>query len=972
MSLNCRSLTARWDDFKNLFNEINSDRSQLDIIGLSEIFNVNQAFHLPGYQQFIFKNRPDNDDNHGGVGFFIKEGISYSVRTDLSIFIPHVIESLFIEICLNGKPTVFGILYRPNTAPRANIEVFSENLFSILENVNQKHQPVFLMGDFNIDLMKLNIHTKTNSFLENIVSNGLIPLITKPTRITEYSATLIDHMYTSYPDQILSSGILITDISDHFATFCKIGKHKQKPARTIKLVRDFSSSKINMFQCLLKQTDFSEVYKCTCPDEAYNHFLNIYQTAFEQIFPPRQVNYSKRYIKKEPWFTKGLMVSSRTKNKLYKLKLKNPTDINIANYKNYCKAYNKLKRSAKSNYYTNSLHEYKNDLKNTWKILNEALQRTSNTSALPDSFTVNNLLEKDPYKIADGFNSFFTNVAINLNNQLPHSDIDPINYIAKHEPNSFFIDPITPHDILSASNQLKPKLTQGFDNISTKLTKQTINEIKYPLTHIFNLSFSLGRVPKNLKLAKVIPVFKKGDAQLFTNYRPISILPAFSKLMEKIMYSKLLKFLNNKNLLNKHQYGFRPKHSTIHPVLQFLKSITESNDKSTKDFTLAIFLDLSKAFDTISHNILLKKMEKYGIRGICNQWFSSYLQNRSQFVEYNHIKSNVMHISYGVPQGSILGPLLFLIYINDLPQSSVLNILSFADDTTVYTSGSNLNQVFHAVNNDIMHIQQWLVSNKLYLNVDKTKYMLFSPNHKLTKPNNLNITINNSPITYVSSKDKNVPEYIQFLGITLDDKLSWNKHISMLCSKLSKSLYTLNKVKNILPKTSLRTLYFTLIHSQINYGILAWGNSPSITRISKLQKRALRIISRANFRSHTDPLFISNNILKVSDMYRLQCNLFAFDYHTHRLPISFDNFYQHPPRHSMNTRQIKSLYTNKPRTSFSKNLPYQNIASIWNSADKNIKLITSRNNLKRHFKSKCLNGYETIVHCNNSHCTDCR
>ena len=259
--------------------------------------------------------------------------------------------------------------------------------------------------------------------------------------------------------------------------------------------------------------------------------------------------------------------------------------------------------------------------------------------------------------------------------------------------------------MINTTSKLKTKTSSGHDKISTKLLKETINNIAEPITHIINKSFLTGVVPNNMKIAKVVPIYKASDNNLLKNYRPISLLTSFSKLLEKIMYDKVISFLTSNEVLYQHQYGFRSKHSTIHPIMHFLNHCTSSANKQNSEYTLAVFCDLSKAFDVINHRILLHKLNNCGIRGIVNTWFEHYLFEKTQFVEFGGERSSTQNIQCGVPQGSILGPLLYLIYVNDICNSCNSNILSFADDTTVYVSDSDIHKAYLNANEEINNVR---------------------------------------------------------------------------------------------------------------------------------------------------------------------------------------------------------------------------------------------------------------------------
>ena len=474
-----------------------------------------------------------------------------------------------------------------------------------------------------------------------------------------------------------------------------------------------------------------------------------------------------------------------------------------------------------------------------------------------------------------------------------------------------------------------------------------------------------------MKLAKVIPIFKSGDPHIFGNYRPISLLPSFSKILEKTVSQKLMDYLNSQKLLYKDQYGFRSKHSTYHPILNLLNQITTENDKPTKNYTVSVFIDLSKAFDTISHKLLLKKLERLGIRGTANLWFKNYLSDRKQYMDIDDIKSDFESIACGVPQGSILGPILFLIYVNDISRCTSCHVLSFADDTTISLSGTNIVDLYNTMNQELEHINQWFQSNKLCLNVKKTKHIVFRPvNSKI--PNDMNIVINNQTIDRISNESNE--KCFKFLGLHMDEHLSWKFHISKVCKKIASANYVINKVKNIIPYSSLKTLYSTLVHSHISYGLLLWGSSISINQLYIMQKRTLRIIHKKPYRYHTAPLFKLAEILNIHDLYTFQVLVFMhkLKFDNWEIPESLRSLPYFNVRHQRHTRNVNSANCKTPRTTFSSLLPYHKFPRIWNDLGPDLNDIPSPRLFKKAVKSTFLDKYPININCMNLHCRQCQ
>jgi hypothetical protein len=295
--------------------------------------------------------------------------------------------------------------------------------------------------------------------------------------------------------------------------------------------------------------------------------------------------------------------------------------------------------------------------------------------------------------------------------------------------------PIVETEIIKIVNKFNQNKSAGHDNIDTFIIKRVATEIAKPLTSIFNLSIATGIVPQKLKIAKVIPIFKKNDPELFSNYRPVSVLPCFSKILERLIFNRCITYIDRHRILNDKQFGFRSNHSTSMAIIQLVDTIYNAVEKN--ETTIGIFLDLSKAFDTIDHKILIHKLELYGFRGIVLDWFKDYLYNRKQYVYYNSCDSELKDIICGVPQGSILGPLLFILYVNDIINTSnVLDVILFADDTTILYSNKDIRSKFGLINNELKEVSNWFRANKLSVNATKTNYMVLGTPHMTSKNKN--------------------------------------------------------------------------------------------------------------------------------------------------------------------------------------------------------------------------------------------
>ena len=572
-----------------------------------------------------------------------------------------------------------------------------------------------------------------------------------------------------------------------------------------------------------------------------------------------------------PWLTKDLIKMISKKSRLYKQYMRKRTTLNKTKYKTLNNKLNKLLRSAKRNYYSNQLEKEKKNIKNTWKILNNVLNKNHKKSCNTE-FNLNGQTTNNPNQIPEHFNDFFINIGPNQVSQIPDTNTHFSTYLSKSTDNTMFFNPITENEVLEVIKNLDAKKSTGHDGFSILIIKKLAAELSVPLTVIFNMSIKDGTVPDELKIARVVPIHKKESKNNFTNYRPISILPGFSKILERLVFNRCISFLNKHDILFENQFGFRPKHSTNMAIIKLVDKIV--NAANNNEITAGIFLDLSKAFDTIKHDILLDKMAHYGFRGIVLDWFKSYLTNRKQFVEYNIRKSTIRLINSGMPQGSILGPLGFIIYVNDIPNSVPdLSLILFADDTSAFTSHKDLSTLNNIMNNGLSKLNTWFKSNKLSLNLKKTNYMLLGTRNKTNQSKDkFKLSIDDTEVKEVST--------FKFLGITVDQNLTWKNHVDDLAKKCSRSIGILHKVKQFLPESALLSLYYTLFLSHINYGITAWSSANSVDkdRLHVLQKRALRAVNNSEYRSHSNPLFIKYNQLKISDLCNHNIGIFMYKY----------------------------------------------------------------------------------------------
>ena len=740
---------------------LSSINHNFKIIGLTETWLNNMSpinmYHLDGYQ-FHCNNRVNK--RGGGTGIYVNNSVQYSIRNDLTVTNEYF-ESIFLE--LNDSPmskkTIVGVIYRP---PGHDVETFLFNFRVFLNKIKLNSCNCFIMGDFNLDLIQIGSNTKVDSFMDMLLSFYMQPIIDSPTRITETTATLLDNIFTN-ANTLDNSGILLSDISDHlpvFAIFPFYNDVKKRSSFTF-LRRDINEVNLNLFVIELRNIQWERHVGHGNVDSKYNNFLRIFKVKYEKCFPLKTV--CIKNSNKTPWMTKELQKLCRKKSTLYKKYLKNKTvyEDKFKKFRNYVT----LKiRQVKRKHYKSKFDKVKNNIKSTWKVIDSLINKNKNKNCNIETLDIEGRIIENKEEIVNVFNDFFVNIGLNLQDSNEEVDTNFFKqYLKCQNNNSIFLNPVTKNEIIKIVENMKNDTSPGIDNIDIKVVKYVITLISEPISFIFNECLLDGSFPMNMKIARVTPIYKKGSKNDVNNYRPISVLRIFSKILEKCIYNRLIYFINRYNILLKNQYGFRQGHSTSTAILNLINNINKAIDN--KEYAITVFIDLTKAFDVIDHSILLYKLNHYGIRGKPLQLLLSYLTDRKQLTSINGVQSQLKTIKCGVPQGSILGPLLFLIYINDLPHSTQdSSYILFADDTSVFCKGNDLQTLFNLVNLQLEKISNWMKVNKLILNVDKTNYIIFGTR---------NITNFNCDLYYRNDKINRVSS-TKFLGVHLDEKLSWN------------------------------------------------------------------------------------------------------------------------------------------------------------------------------------------------------
>ena len=800
---------------------------------------------------------------------------------------------LALKVNMSGKTFLIICLYRSPNCSTNDYLCFFESWCN--EVICETSVPVLMVGDFNLNWFSSDTYAQK---LKDITCDvGLQQIINEITRPNGYGGTLIDLVLTSQTDIIKKTKVLHTPrISDHYMVSVEFNFFTNKVQPYIIKTRG-NNIDYKTINNQLQNVNWN--YHIRDVDLKCRMLLETIKQIFDSVAPVKEIKILPRF---KPWWNERVKEAARMRDESYRKCVILKTDVSYKKYKEARNCVVSVIRQEKRRYFQEKVDESKNDSSKMWDALKLILDSNKNFQKIKEIHFNDDIVNSES-KLPSRLNAYYIssieeiitginyiNINANVNKEL--AGVSTLSCFTMID------ESILKNIIFSLENKNSP------DEINDKLLKNIYPTIEKPLINLINSSLEQGIFPDVLKMSTVIPIQKKENAVNASDLRPINTLPIIEKILEKVVYAQLLEFIVKNNIISKHQSGFRKGHScetAIQCVLDDWKNWADDGYS-----VMAVFLDLQRAFETIDRKKLLSKLEFIGIRGNVKKWFQSYLNNRMQCVKLNGFTSNEILNEYGVPQGSVLGPILFVLYINDMVDiMDNVSIHLFADDTLIYYYSKDLDQLVHCINNSLEKIHNYTCSNLLKINAKKTKFMLISKERVKEEfvANSYKIEINNEQIEQVKK--------IKYLGVIIDDKLLFKEHCNYMVSKISYAINYMSRCSSTLSVWSRKIIFNTLILPHFNYcaTIMYLFQQNEIGRLQKLQNRAMRIILSCNRYASINTMLSSLQWLPVSLYIKYNVLVFIFKVKTGSAPsyltskLTYNN-----EIHQYNTRQQNNFF----------------------------------------------------------------
>lgn len=870
MLLNIQSLRNKTAELYLFLSSINFPQ----ILLLTEHWlKVNEPLHLDGYRSI---SRFSRSLSKGG-------GTVILARTDILDYYGFVPYNDF-DYLIDEKKFEVSVVYSNRfnmyilcayRSPGTEWEVFINNMELILCSFPVK-STIVLSGDWNInfrDETLISVLTLKELFL----SFDIKMHVSECTRVTGQTATLLDYFCSNIDNQLVQCTVHRAGLSDHEAVLGLFNLAARSAARVRRTGRLYSRQNYDKFSALAGETFWG------ASDGATDYLQEFHATlshVFNLSFPIIKIKQKKT----KPWITKGLKTSSRNMRSLHYIRKFNmDNDLFNRFYFSYRSIYRRCIRKAKELFYSARIERSVDKQREIWSIVNDLRGKYSGNANGASDLSAND------------FNDFCCTIAGNLMPDRTCGGVDPMLHMNASVRESFYFNPVDSCELVSIFAQMKNKKSSGWDGISLRIFEHLPDSAVVSLADAIDHSVQGGYFPSFLKSATVIPMYKGGHRGDLSNYRPISLLPTLGKIVEKVMSGRIITFLEKHNVMTASQFGFQKGKNTSDAMFDLLGELFLG--LNCGELASAVFCDITKAFDTVRHDVLLRKLEGYGFRGACLTWLRSYLSNRRQTVRLGAVTSSVGELTAGVPQGSILGPLLFLIYVNDLPLS-VKNgkCVSFADDTAIVWRCRGVPEQRAAISEDLSAVRRWCLANGLTLNISKTHILNFNCDLE----------------AYMGPTAVSELESCKYLGLEIDRRLKFEGHVNALCTRVATACYALRSVRQNLGVSVARNGYFSLAESHLRYGICFWGacRLGLFDRVFRLQKRAVRSMCGLGARDSCRAHFIDQRILTLPSLFIFETACLMHRKH-------HDSIYSHAPSVTRSCYMVR--------------LPVPSSALVWNS-----------------------------------------